>query len=106
MRYVGVALIVALFFVACGGKDESEAFCDVAREVEETDPSQPDLDEIRRLTEELRDAAPDEIKDEAETFAEGIEQLAEGDTSALTDEFNEAAEKIGEYGQENCDIEE
>lgn len=106
MRYVGVALLATLLFISCGGNDESEAFCEVAREVEETDPSQPDLDEIRRLTEDLRDAAPDEIKDEAETFAEGIEQLAQGDTSVLTDEFNEAAERIGEYGEEHCDLEE
>ena len=105
MRYLAIGLIAALALVSCGGDDEAADFCAVAEEIDATDPSNTEIDEIRRLTGDLVEAAPDEIKDEAETFGEGIEKLAGGDTSALTDEFNEAAERIGEYGEENCDLE-
>jgi hypothetical protein len=105
MRYLAVAMIAVVAFVACGGDDEATAFCAVAEEIEATDPSSSDIDQVRGLTDDLVEAAPQEIKEEAETFGDGIEKLASGDTSALTDEFNEAAQRIGEYGEENCDLE-
>jgi hypothetical protein len=52
---------------------------------------------------DLAGEAPDEIRGETETVADGLERLAEGDASAASDEnFAPALEKFAAYVDEEC----
>lgn len=105
----------------------SDDFCEMAREVDETDPfesSDPDdiqagFEEANRLIDEVIDRAPDEIRDDFETVAEGFRAFGEileehdWDLFAVPEEaaaeledsrFEEAADRIDRYMEEVCGI--
>lgn len=113
----GAIVVLMLVFGACGGDSDegsggeagetqgpsasTEEFCDATRTVVE-------LGEVDAIPPELGtmvEAAPEEIKDSAETVQAGFELAFEtGDPSAIeTVEFQEAAREIREYALANCE---
>lgn len=108
MRFVIAGLVLALGLVACN--DDTEAFCDKGTEIAERlesgdfDPTNPD--DVGAFADEMHELAadaPDEIEDEVDTIADGLEKLSEGDISAAQDpEFQPALERFGEYAENEC----
>lgn len=102
MRRTAATVATALLVLAaCGDTAGSEAFCDATREAlaqGTTDEAPPELD---TMVEE----APDEIKDDAVTVRDGFKEAFDNQDPAplQTDEFTAAAERLGEFADENCE---
>ena len=93
-----VALFLALLFVfgACGGDEDGDLarYCELNREFDEAGvaPSTGKMDEFV-------EAAPAEIRDEAQVIADSLESGAE----ELSDEVSDAGQAIDEFFEENCE---
>ena len=128
------AIVVALAVVAvgCGDDEDSSAFCDTARSLEnevDIDPNDPDPAQFEKTAdalEELAATAPDEIRDEVTTagqlvreFTELLASIDPSDPSSFEDpEVQERLaalqerdtalgpdlEAIGQYMEEECGI--
>lgn len=109
-KAVAALTALAALAAACGDDDDEDAaaddteeFCDVAREID----SQDDFPSIEQL-EQYRDTAPEEIREEADLVtAAFIEATEAGDVfAAFEDEaVNEAFETIEPFEAEECGIE-
>ena len=110
-RQVGAIAVAAIALVAagCGDDDEDEAagdveaYCEISRELDEQEdfPSEEQL-------EAFRDAAPEEIRDEANVVVDAFLEATEaGDpASAFSDpEVEDAFGPIEEFDAEECGIE-
>jgi hypothetical protein len=90
-KIIAVPFVVgalALGFVACGGDDDADAFCDKASEVEtagnslqdlgtqDIDAAKSALDDANAKVQEAADVAPDEISDDVNTVASFIDELS------------------------------
>ena len=108
MRILSLVVALALPLAACDGG--AGAFCERGTEMAERldsgefDPT--DRDDVRSFADEmaaLAEDAPDAIKGEVETIADGLSKLSEGDISAAQDpEFFPALERFGEYAEREC----
>ena len=92
---LGVALLAG---AGCGDDDEgaSEEFCEIAEEL--AGDEQPTEEELDRYVE----AAPEEIRDEAELVADAITE--EGDAAFDDDDVLDAIEEIEDVEAEECDL--
>lgn len=110
-RAVAALTALAAVAAACGDDDDeaadagddTEAFCDIARELD----AQDDFPSVEQL-EEYRDAAPEEIRAEAETVATAfIEATEAGDVFAAFEDpaVEEAFGAIEPFETEECGIE-
>jgi hypothetical protein len=100
---------LAMVATACGDDDDAasgddtEAFCDIARELD----AQEDFPNVEQQN-EYKDAAPEEIREEATLVADAfIEATEEGDVFAAFEdpEVEEAFGTIEPYETEECGIE-
>ena len=80
---------------ACGGGDD---FCDVAKDVQESNPD-PSMEDMADGLAEMADAAPDEIKDDIQRLSDAFDDPANADPDALT----AAAANVSAYASKNCD---
>ena len=99
---VGVLLLGTGLVAGCGDDDEdegatSEEFCDLARELNEAEG----FPEGERMDAYV-DAAPDEIKDEAELAIDAIKE--QGEDAFGDEEVIEAVEAIERLEADECDI--
>jgi hypothetical protein len=117
----GVALALLLTPIACTKKSNSASgFCDVVEEqyeVVESAGASDEFDEeqVADAIDQLQNAAPDEISDDFEVIAEGMDVMLSNTTdpeammSAMSDldleALQEAGENIDTYISENCDVE-
>ena len=131
MRYVAFLIASALAIAACGGSDsgaDPERFCEILDELDAQDTSGLTADEALPIIREGREkyveaveVAPEEIKADAETFANGVLQITDlliaagGDESQVdsaalesvsqevfTDEFGAAADRVTAWRTSNC----
>ena len=131
MRYIALLIASALVIAACGGSEGSadpERFCEILDELDAQDTSGLPADEALPIIRDGRDkyvegveVAPEEIKADAETFANGVLQLTDlliaagGDGSQIdgaalesvneevfTDEFDAAADRVTAWRSSNC----
>jgi hypothetical protein len=131
-KIVAVPFVIgalALGFVACGGDDEADAFCDKATEVEDAgsalqglNPSDLDsakdaLSDANAKVQEAADVAPDEISDDVNQVASFIDDLSgqiEGasspqdlldlaqDLQSEAAALQEASDNVDAYIADNC----
>ena len=104
---LGAMVVLAVVTAGCGDDNDTaagnEAYCDLARELD----AQDEFADKEQL-EAIRDAAPDEISDEAETAVEILlPAIKTDDPEAAFDdpELREAIEVIEAYEAEHCGIE-
>lgn len=129
-----LCLPLALVAVSCGGDDDSgggggdgadvEAFCERLRELDtgETVDINDDPEAAMAEMRSLRDAAPNEIRDDLDTVIEVFEQVAEleaAETDGEPDEdafgevfelifdpdFVAASERLEQFGVDECGLE-
>ena len=125
-RGMAAVVVGALAVAACGssgGGGSVEAFCGLLRQFQEQegqfenvleDPEQ--LQRAVDAVDELADAAPSEIRDDAQTVADGFGEIARAFSDVDADDpaaaleavqfadVEEASENLGEYAEENCDL--
>jgi hypothetical protein len=131
-KIIAVPFVVGalgLGFVACGGDDEADAFCDKATEVEEAGSSlqglgSQDLDatkdalaDANAKVQEAAEVAPDEISDDVNQVASFIDELSgqienANNPSDLLDlaaslqeqaaDLQEASDNVDAYIADNC----
>jgi len=95
------ATLLVLAAPACGGGGDGSAFCDQFRENAESnefDEMSPDEPEFRAALEDLREKAPDELKDEYDVLVGAL------DGEGSEEEFQAANDAIIEYTTDNCDV--
>jgi len=95
------ATLLVLAAPACGGGGDGSAFCDQFRanaESDEFDDMSPDDPEFCAELEDLRDKAPDELKDEYDVLVGAL------DGEGSEEEFQAANDPIIEYTTDNCDV--
>ena len=114
------ALALALLLAACSdeGGDE-ETFCAKVREFDEGTDSfdlnvadEAEIERVATLLDEIRDAAPREIRDDVETrfaYVDDVIAASQGDTEAAqrlaeAEPTDEAQERIDAFTQETCGI--
>ena len=131
MRHVAFLIASALVIAACGDSDsnaDAVRFCEILEELDAQDTSGLPADEALPIIREGRDkyleaveAAPEEIKADAETFANGVVQITDlliaagGDESQVdsaamealseevfTDDFDGAADRVTAWRTSNC----
>lgn len=110
---------LALSLAACGG-DDSQSYCDLLENSEseftDLDPSDPEShDQVQSALSDIVEAAPDDIKDDWQTFADTYEEMVSidpNDQEAMAEfqensaaDFQEASARIGDNVQEECDME-
>lgn len=124
---------LSLFLVACGGGgggggNSIEAWCAVGEDfagtsaLESADPTDPEafraaLEEFEAQLDEVRAAAPDEIRDDVALVLDGFDELfaaleavdfdmMQVDLSVVeafnSEEFTAAGERVGAFTDENC----
>jgi len=96
-----IAATLVLAAPACGGGGDGSAFCDQFRanaESDEFDDMSPDDPEFRAELEDLREKAPDELKDEYDVLVGAL------DGEGSEEEFQAANDAIIEYTTDNCDV--
>jgi hypothetical protein len=127
--FLAGAVVGTLVLAACGGSDDASSDGDICTELERVaeiavvgDAATTDEEvasALRDLADALSDvaaAAPDEIKDDAEKFAEasavlagidaGQEELTEEQLAVISDEeTGRAADAVADYATEECAIE-
>jgi hypothetical protein len=127
--FLAAAVVGTLVLTACGGSDDASSDGDICTELERVaeiavvgDAATTDEEvasALRDLADALSDvaaAAPDEIKDDAEKFAEasavlagidaGQEELTEEQLAVISDEeTGRAADAVADYATEECAIE-
>ena len=130
MRYRVLIVAIAAILPACGGSDaDADRFCELLEELDALDTRglPPDqalvvMKQERDKLEEGSNVAPDEIRDDAQLFANGIIQLidlqiaAGGDESQIdqadadalaegvfTAEFDAAGGQVNNWRELNCD---
>lgn len=127
--FLAAAVVGTLVLAACGGSDDASSDGDICTELERVaeiavvgDAATTDEEvasALRDLADALSDvaaAAPDEIKDDAEKFAEasavlagidaGQEELTEEQLAVISDEeTGRAADAVADYATEECAIE-
>jgi hypothetical protein len=131
-KIIAVPFVVgalALGFVACGGDDEADAFCDKASEVEtagsslqdlgsgDVDAAKSALEDANAKVQEAADVAPDEISDDVNTVATFIDdlsgQISEANSpqdllqlsqtlQADVQELQQASDNVDAYIADNC----
>ncbi len=98
---VAVAVMSVATLSACSGGDGSE-YCDRFRANAESNQfDNPGAEDINKVTDELkqlRELAPDELKDDYDTLIAAIEK-----PSAASDP-TQAVKNIQDYTVENCDV--
>lgn len=107
MRIVLAGLVLALGLTGCDGSGD---FCgsaeDMAERIQSDEFDPTESEDVRGFADEmadLADDAPDEIRADVETIADGLERLADGDiTVAQEGEFLPALQRFGEYTEEEC----
>lgn len=114
-----LAVPALLFSAGCsddGGGGDVEAFCELLRESEDDDNTDPTTDEGREAFAELVAVAPDEVKDDLATmmgFIEDLEDMDEDDPDSFAaamglmfnPEFLAAGENLETFGVEECGLE-
>lgn len=114
-RLTAGMLLLAVTATAAGCSREekppaSKAFCRAADrwndEIERTAKrGKPDVERQLPLVEDLARTAPEEIKDDAERFADAMRRRAEGDTSVVDDPaINEAVDNVNRYANQACGV--
>lgn len=99
-RTFAVALVLAFVAVACNGGGDVQAFCESEGALAEIDPS--DEEAADRLN-ELADEAPEEIAEDVQTVADGIEAVNAGETPEDPEEIQAAAQRVQDWVDENCE---
>lgn len=99
LRILVLAVLLALVMVACNGGD-AQAFCDSQATLEDLDPS--DAEAADRLS-ELADEAPDEIAEDVQTVADGLEAVNAGEQPEDPAAIQEAAQNVQDWVDENCE---
>lgn len=103
MRGSSIAVVLCLAFAACGSGGDETAFCDSIVALNTFDRETATVEDMRGLVDDLVEAAPDEIADEAVTFGEGMQDLTAGDFASAADPaFEAAANEINDYATDNC----
>ncbi len=131
MRYIMVLIASALVIAACGSSEPSadpERFCEILVELDEQDTTGLPADEALPIIREGRDkyvegteVAPEEIKADAELFADGVLKITDlliaagGDQTQVdaealqsvseeifTPEFDAAADRVNAWRDSNC----
>ncbi len=131
MRFVALLVASALAITACGGSGGSadpERFCEILDELDAQDTGGLPAAEALAIIRDGRDkyeegveVAPEEIKADAETFANGVLQITDlliaagGDESQVdaaalesvseevfTEEFDAAAGRVTAWRNSNC----
>jgi len=95
------AALLVLAAPACSGGGDGSAFCDQFRanaESDEFDDMSPDDPEFRAELEDLRDKAPDELKDAYDVLVASL------DGEGSEEEFTTANDAIIEYVDDNCGV--
>ncbi|MTV27557.1 hypothetical protein FTX61_19370 [Nitriliruptoraceae bacterium ZYF776] len=117
-RAITLPVALAFVLVACGGGGDAQAFCNVADD-ESGDPfDATDPEAVRGSLQELRDTAPDEIRDDVLAVVDPLEEMfdelesLEGSDdpeaameglAAMEQEFDqEAADRVETWIDENC----
>lgn len=103
MKFAASLFVGFLIFSACSGGDDSiGAFCDGSENLQDVDPGS---EESQQVLKEILDDAPEEIREELQTFSDVNDKIAEGG-GELTEEdisaLQTANEKITEFEDENC----
>lgn len=138
-RRVAVAITASLAFAlsSCGSSSDSADFCktiesfsdfgdgDIFTGTDDADALRSQVDEAKKMLNELESAAPSEIKADAtlmkqswNDFAGALEDADYDFVALLSDEnamaamekmgsadVQSATERLGDYAQEHCDIE-
>ena len=118
-----IASVGALAIASCSSGDSEAEPCAAAQDVADafivgTDASTLDeanvaLDQLADSLTDFADAAPSEIKDDAELLAENTRLLADSDSETPTEEelaaitsaeYNTATENFSNYVEDNCGI--
>ncbi len=127
MRYVALLIALVMVIAACGdseGGADPERFCELLDELDAQNTSGMSADEALPIIEEGRDkyvegleVVPDEIRADAETFANFVIEItdlliaADGDESQVDvaaleaipdDGVDAAAESVGAWRASNC----
>jgi hypothetical protein len=99
LSITAVAVFALGSLTACGGND----YCDQAKSANEKAADLSPEDTLKEF-EKLKDAAPDELKDDFDA----ISAVAAGDPSALdaeaTQKFQDAVTNITAYTAKECDV--
>jgi hypothetical protein len=131
-KIVAVPFVIGalgLGFVACGGDDEADAFCDKASEVEaagsavqdinpqDIDSAKTALADANAKVQEAADAAPDEISDDVNKVASFIDDFSSqlqdvqqpqdfleiaGNLQGQVADLQEASDNVDAYIADNC----
>lgn len=124
---LALAITGALALAACGGSDAASDTdpCDAAAAVGEafesgdaaTSPEETveAFGDLADALDDFADAAPDEIQADVDALADAMRELARIDPEAGpneeqnaligSDELDAAGDRVGDYLEENCDIE-
>ncbi len=127
MRYVSFLILLVVVLAACGDTTaaaDPARFCEILAELDSQDTTGMAADEALPIIQEGRDkyqegieVAPEEIKADAETFANYVIEItdlliaAEGDQSQVDvtaieeipdDGVGDAAERVGAWRADNC----
>ena len=99
-RFLAMSLALLFVFGACGddgdagGDGDLARYCELNREFEEAGEA-PDSDRM----DEFVEAAPAEIKDEAEVIADALEN----NPGEASEEVSDAGKRIDAFFEENCE---
>ena len=106
----GVVLVSA---AACSREEKppaSRAFCRAAerysKELERAQRrGEADVQRQLPLVADLADTAPKRIEQDAQTFLDALQRLADGDESVVDDEkINEAVDNVNRYANQACNV--
>jgi hypothetical protein len=118
-----VVALVALGLGGCGDDDDEaaggnvERYCELSDSLDESFPEDADADTAEELAEvwrshfeefedeynEIVEAAPEEIKDEAAKAIDILKRVADGDMKAFEDpDAEKISEVLDEFDSENC----
>lgn len=102
-RFLALTAILVLAG-ACGGDTAgAEAFCEVARDMEDVEPG--DVEATTEVFQRLREEAPDDIRDAVNTIVDASEEAFETrDATVLQrEEVMAASDEFDAYLEENCE---
>lgn len=108
---IAASCLMLSALAACGG-DDTSAYCDALDDFKSNSQESVEdggIDELSKLTDELRDKAPSDVKDDWDLMSEAFDGdgglgAGDDDDQPSQDKLQKAGKNIEDHAQDKCDI--
>lgn len=105
---IGVAIVVVTIGSCGGNEGDLAAFCAAYADVNRTifaalgGDEELDKDTLQKAADRVADNAPPDIRESAETFADGVIEMIEANKAGSTSPTAVAGDEVNEYSEDHC----